>query len=309
VTTKKGTIMSDLFSPKRFDVPVNGGDLRVAQWGEDGPVILGLHGITASHMTWPYVARELSTDTRFVAPDLRGRGGSRELPGPYGMKVHADDCIAVLDNLGVESAVVVGHSMGGFVAAIMALHYPERISHLVLIDGGVPLFIPPPDMDLEQVLQAMLGPAIQRLDMTFESLEQYYDFWRPHPSVQDEGAWNELFEAYLAYDMMGEPPALRSKANKEAVLGDGRDSLVDEDLRVAVEKFSGPITFIRAPRGILNETPGLYSNDLAKDLVEKHPNITDVLIEDVNHYTVTTSERGAVQTATVIRKALQGVSA
>ena len=283
--------------------------MRVAQWGESGPVVLGLHGITASHMSWPYVARELSGSARFVAPDLRGRGGSRDLPGPYGMKVHASDCFAVLDHLGADRAVVVGHSMGGFVAAMMAMQRPERIAHLVLIDGGFPLFIPPPDVDLEQVLMAMLGPAIQRLDMKFASLEEYYDFWKPHPSVQEEGAWNELFEAYLAYDLMGEAPELRSKANKEAVLGDGRDSLADEDLRVAVDRFDGPITLLRAPRGILNETPGLYSNDFARELAEKHPNMRDVLIDDVNHYTITTSLRGAQATAAEIRKVLEQVPA
>ena len=301
--------MTELFNPERFDVPVAGGDLRVARWGDDGPAILALHGITASHMTWPYVALELSEESRFIAPDLRGRGGSRELPGPYGMRAHADDCIAVLDHLDIDKAVIVGHSMGGFVGAVAAMHYPDRVAHLVLIDGGVPLFIPPPDMDVEQVMLAMLGPAIQRLDMTFPSLEEYYGFWRPHPSVQDPGAWNELFEAYLAYDLMGEEPELRSKANKEAVLGDGRDTLVSEDLRVAVERFSGPITFIRAPRGILNETPGLYSNDLAKELAETHENLNPVLIDDVNHYTITTSERGAKATAAEIRKVLQQVPA
>ena len=301
--------MSDWLQPERFEVTTTGGNLTVARWGDSGPVVLGLHGITASHMSWPWVARELSNEVQFVAPDLRGRGGSRELPGPYGMKVHADDCIAILDHLGVDSCVVVGHSMGGFVAAIMGMHYPERISHLVLIDGGFPLFIPPPDADVDQILQVMLGPAIERLDMTFESLEQYYDFWRPHPSVQEEGGWNEVFEAYLAYDVMGEPPELRSKANKDAVVGDGRDTLVDEDLRVAIEKYPGPITLIRAPRGILNETPGLYSNDIAKDFTQRFPNLTDVLIEDVNHYTVTTKEQGAKQTAAVIRKVLEQVPA
>lgn len=301
--------MAEWLNPDRFDVPVAGGDLRVARWGESGPVILALHGITASHMSWPYVARDLSAESQFIAPDLRGRGGSRDLPEPYGMKTHADDCIAVLDYLDVEKAVVVGHSMGGFVAAVMALHHPDRIEHLVLIDGGVPFFVPPPDVDLEQLLMAMLGPAIQRLDMKFPSLEEYYDFWRPHPSVQEEGAWNELFEAYLAYDLMGEEPELFSKANKEAVLGDGRDTLVNEDLKIAVERFAGPITLIRAPRGILNETPGLYSNDLANDLTDKHANLNDVLIDDVNHYTVTTSERGAKATAAEIRKVLQQVPA
>ena len=58
--------MSDWLSPERFDVPVTGGNMRVAQWGESGPVVLGLHGITASHMSWPYVARELSGSARYT---------------------------------------------------------------------------------------------------------------------------------------------------------------------------------------------------------------------------------------------------
>lgn len=225
------------------------------------------------------------------------------------MRVHVDDCISVLDHLGVEQAVVVGHSMGGFVAAILALHHPERVSQLVLIDGGVPLPLPPPDVvDPEQLLTAMLGPAIQRLQMTFESLDKYYDFWHAHPSVQEEGGWNEVFEAYLAYDLMGEEPNLHSKTNVDAVFGDGRDTLESEDLKVAIEKITAPITFIRAPRGILNESPGLYSDEIANDLDERLPNFDSVLIDDVNHYTVTTSERGAMATAAEIRKVLQKAS-
>ena len=259
-------------------------------------------------MTWPFVARELSDEAQFVAPDLRGRGGSRELPEPFGMKAHADDCVAILDHLGADNAVVVGHSMGGFVAAILALHYPERVSQLVLIDGGVPLPVPPPDVvDTDQLLTAMLGPAVQRLKMTFESLDKYYDFWRVHPSVQEEGGWNEVFEAYLAYDMMGEEPNLHSKTNVDAVFGDGRDTLESEDLKTAVDKLAPPITFIRAPRGILNETPGLYSDEIANGLAARRPNVTNELIDDVNHYTVTTSERGAKQTAAVLREVLQKV--
>jgi len=301
--------VTDWLNPERFDVPVNGGNLRVARWGNDGPVILGLHGITASHMTWPWVARELSDNAQLVAPDLRGRGGSRELPGPYGMRAHADDCVAILDHLGVDQAVVVGHSMGGFVTAIMAMHYPERVSRVIFIDGGVPLPMPPPDVvDPEQLLTAMLGPAVQRLEMKFESLDKYYDFWRVHPSVQEEGGWNEVFEAYLAYDLMGEEPNLHSKTNVDAVFGDGRDTLESEDLKVAVEKTQAPITFIRAPRGILNETPGLYSDEIADDLGERIANFRNVTIDDVNHYTVTTSERGAKQTAGVIRDVLSEVA-
>jgi pimeloyl-ACP methyl ester carboxylesterase len=296
--------MTGWLDPETFDVPVDGGDLRVARWGQDGPVVLALHGITASHMTWPWVARELQDDMQFIAPDLRGRGGSRELPGPFGMKRHADDCIAVLDHLGVDKAVVLGHSMGGFVAAVLALHYPERISELILMDGGIALGELPPDADVDQLMTVMLGPAVQRLSMKFDSLESYYDFWRVHPSVQEEGAWNEVFEAYLAYDLMGEAPELHSKTSKDAVFEDGRDSFTSEDLKRFLDDYAGQVTLLRAPRGLLNETPGLYSNDLVKDLTSRYADLRVVLIEDVNHYTLSTSERGAKLVAEEIRAVL-----
>lgn len=296
--------MSDWLNPERFEVPVGGGNLCVARWGDRGPVVLAIHGITATHMSWPYVARELQDEAQVIAPDLRGRGGSRGLPGPYGMKAHADDCIAILDHLGVDKAVVLGHSMGGFVAAVMALHYPDRVSDLILMDGGIALGELPPDVDVEQMLKLMLGPATERLSMTFESLDSYYDFWRVHPSVQDEGAWNEVFEAYLAYDLMGEAPELHSKTLAEAVFADGRDTFTSEDLKRFLGDYDAPVTFIRAPRGILNESPGLYSNDFVKQLTAEHANVRDVLIEDVNHYTLSTSERGAKLVAEEVRGVL-----
>jgi pimeloyl-ACP methyl ester carboxylesterase len=296
--------MSDWLNPERFDVPVSGGELCVARWGDSGPVVVAIHGITATHMTWPWVARELQGEAQVIAPDLRGRGGSRDLPGPYGMRVHADDCVAILDHLGVEKAVVVGHSMGGFVAAVLALHYPERVADLILMDGGLTLGELPPEMDIDQFIDVALGPAAQRLSMTFESLDAYYDFWRVHPSVQDEGAWNEVFEAYLAYDLMGDAPELHSKTIADAVFADGRDSFTSEDLKRFLTDYQAPVTFIRAPRGILNETPGLYSNDLVKQLTAEHPHLRAVLIDDVNHYTLSTSERGAKLVAEEIRGVL-----
>jgi len=296
--------MADWLNPEKFDVAVDGGNLRVARWGDAGPVVLAIHGITATHMTWPWVARELQDEAQVIAPDLRGRGGSRDVPSPFGMRVHAEDCIAVLDHLGVDEAVVVGHSMGGFVAAVLALHHPERVSRLVLMDGGLVLGELPPNADIDQLMTVMLGPAVQRLSMKFESLESYYDFWRVHPSVQEEGAWNEVFEAYLAYDLMGDAPELHSKTVAEAVFEDGRDSFTSDDLKRFLRDYDAPVTFIRAPRGLLNETPGLYSNVLMEELTGAHPNLRDVLIDDVNHYTLSTSERGAKLVAEEIRAVL-----
>jgi pimeloyl-ACP methyl ester carboxylesterase len=123
----------------RLDVAVAGGALRVGLYGEGEPAVLGLHGVTANHLCWAPVARALGDGVRLVAPNLRGRAGSGSLPAPYGMAAHADDALAVLDAAGIDRAVVVGHSMGGFVALVLAHRHPDRIGALVLVDGGLPM--------------------------------------------------------------------------------------------------------------------------------------------------------------------------
>ena len=76
--------------PDALDVAVAGGSLRVATWPGTGTPVLAIHGITSSSRSWPLLAQHL--DQPVVAPDLRGRGRSNQLPGPVGLVAHADDC-------------------------------------------------------------------------------------------------------------------------------------------------------------------------------------------------------------------------
>ena len=69
-------------APHSFTVAVDGGDLFVGQWGDRGPVVLALHGITSSHLAWSIAGEQLTAEVQLIAPDLRGRGNSSELPGP-----------------------------------------------------------------------------------------------------------------------------------------------------------------------------------------------------------------------------------
>ena len=301
-----------LFAPTAVvPVPVRGGELAVGVWGPDdpaAPVVLAVHGITATHRSWPLVAAALP-HCRVVAPDLRGRGRSAGLPPPYGLARHAEDLEAVLDRLGVEEATVVGHSMGAFVAVSLAARVGARARGLVLVDGGLPLAPPPggtarPDATPEQVL----GPAAQRLTMTFESHEAYRDFWRAHPAFA--GRWNPTIEAYVDYDLEGEAPSLRPSTRLEAVATDagqlsGGDVLDGGSYEQALRGLDVPTTFLRAPRGLMDEPQALYPPDVAVRFRALVPHLRAIEVDDVNHYTIVMDAAGARAVAAATRE-IQG---
>jgi pimeloyl-ACP methyl ester carboxylesterase len=201
------------------------------------------------------------------------------------MTTHAADCVAVLDALGIEQATVVGHSMGGFVAAVLANRYPSRVGRLVLVDGGVPFDIPA-DTDP----QTVLGPAVQRLTMRFASREEYRDFWREHPSFE---SWNAAIESYVDYDLTGEPPELRSRVNADAVRADYLDLLTGDEPKTAYAALPRDTVFLRAERGMFNEPTGLYPNPDAIDL-----KVTTV--PGTNHYSIVLGDDGARAVATAL---------
>src|ERR1700760_2323973 len=100
-----------------LDVPVDGGNLRVLVWGTGTRVAVAVHGITASAMAWQAVPRRMPAGWTLAAPDLRGRGHSAELPGPWGLERHAADVTAVLRHFGGRAGPG-RHSMGADVAVV-----------------------------------------------------------------------------------------------------------------------------------------------------------------------------------------------
>ena len=282
------------------DAPVAGGALRVGRWGAGRRVVLGVHGVTASSVSLVPVARQLGDEFTLIAPDLRGRGGSNELPGPFGMAAHAADCAAVLDRLGTGPVTVVGESMGGFVGVVLAARRPDLVERLVLVDGGLPLPVPE-GIDVDTMIDAVLGPAVARLRQTFESVDSYLDFWRVHPALQED--WSADIEAYLRYDLMGEAPELRSRVSEAAVRADGAENLVDPGLVPdALASLQCDVVMLRATRGLLNQVPPLYPDEVVEPWRAVVPRFADEVVDDTNHYTIAFGERGAKTVADHVRR-------
>lgn len=294
--------MERTVSDATFVAPVAGGALAGGLWRPDaaGTPVLAVHGITATHRNWDLFAAALP-DRRVIAPDLRGRGRSNALPAPYGLVQHADDLAALLDAQGVDRVFVVGHSMGAFVSVRFAERHPDRVAGLALIDGGLP--VPNPDgvapADLPAVL---LGPALERLSMTFPSRDAYVGFWRRHPALGPY--WNDAIEAYVDYDVEGDEPSLRSSARADAVAVNAVELDGSAGYVEALLAAPGPVDFFRAPRGLLDAAP-LYPQPVVADWAARMPQLVVHDVADVNHYTIVMSELGAGSVIPVIRARIE----
>ncbi|MPZ72400.1 MAG: alpha/beta fold hydrolase [Nitriliruptorales bacterium] len=102
----------------------------------EGPPLLLVHGITSSAATWKDVIPTLARDHTVIAPDLLGHGQSAKPLGDYSLGAYASGIRDLLGMLGVESATVVGHSLGGGVAMQFAYLFPDRCNRLVLVASG-----------------------------------------------------------------------------------------------------------------------------------------------------------------------------
>lgn len=136
-------------------VKANGITLTCRAWGpEDAPPVLLLHCRGADGTDWTPIAERLATGAvpyRVYAPDLRGHGTS-DWPGTepgataevYAYEAMRDDLLGLLTGLGVERADVVGHSLGGIVAYLLAQEAPGVVRRLVLEDVPAPIAFDPP---------------------------------------------------------------------------------------------------------------------------------------------------------------------
>lgn len=99
----------------------------------DGLPIVFLHGFPHDRTLWTAQRVALAPHARCIVPDLRGFGHS-STHGPFSMDQYADDVIALLDWLGIESAVICGLSMGGYVSMALWRRHPDRVRGLVFCD-------------------------------------------------------------------------------------------------------------------------------------------------------------------------------
>jgi lipase len=280
---------------QRFLVPVSGGELAVFQYGNGtGEPVLLIHGVTSSNRAFQLFADSLIQRGKApFAVDLRGRGDSNTLPAPFGMRQHAQDMAAVIDHFGWTQPDVIGHSMGGFVAAALVGLYADKVGDVVFADGGVPLPMPP-GMTVEQIMPFVLGPAMTRLAMEFETKEAYRNYWKPQAAFAK--GWSSVLDEYVDYDLRGK----KASTNPQAVEEDSRDLFGDDLIVKSLQGLQKPSIFIKAERGLQNEEGGLYPMPVLDAVLPSYPMLKLEVLADCNHYDMFLEATGAEKVVHII---------
>jgi non-heme chloroperoxidase len=104
----------------------------VERGNADGTPVVMLHGVTDSWRSFEHVLPHLPDSIRAIAVTLRGHGDAPKPDAGYLIEDFAEDVVDLLDDLGIGRAIVVGHSMGSWVAQRVAINHPERLLGLVL---------------------------------------------------------------------------------------------------------------------------------------------------------------------------------
>lgn len=217
----------------------NGVRLHYARQGPtSGPAIVFLHGYSDSSFSFSRVMPLLPPELRAIAPDLRGHGDSDRPSVGYRMTDMANDVVQLMNALEIPSAILVGHSMGSFVAQAVAERAPERLTALMLVGSG-----PRPGNAGMIELGNQVAQLTDPVDEAFVRDFQYSCVARPVPDTFMAAAidnsrrmpsrvWKQVIAGLIEFEPLLPRPPIRT-----LVLGGRKDAVfsVDEQTQVALQ--------------------------------------------------------------------------
>ena len=281
----------------RGRVPGDSIQLAFGFWPGQGSPVVALHGLTASYLNFIGVAESLAGRLPLLSLDLRGRGDSDKPAGPYGFVQHAKDVAAAMRSFALGPSILVGHSMGAFIAAAVAHQFPELVSALLLVDGG---YVPDrgsgvaPDVDVN----AALLERVTQLRETYPSRQAYVALWRakPHMSGMD---WNPWMQAFFEYEVAGDGP-VKPKAYEAGVVADLSEGMRPDEIIARLRSLRVPVILMRAGHGFLPGQPPLFPDERLAEIRALVPHIEDRRFPADTHYTIMLGPSGASAVATAL---------
>jgi pimeloyl-ACP methyl ester carboxylesterase len=264
--------------PAMKRVKGDGVNIQLAVWEGDGKNVLCIHGLTANCRCWDVIAQALSGDHRVLAMDLRGRGLSDKPPRGYSIESHCNDIRAVLKDLGLKQAVLMGHSLGAFISIVFAARYPDLVDRIILVDGGGKLS----EAQMNKFF-ASIKPSLDRLGTVFPSFETYLEMMKQAPFLKP---WSQALEVYFKYEVEDvDGGGIRSRIRREHITEED-ENLRKVDISEFYSKLSCPVLILRAPEDLLAEDDILLPEKALERMLREIPDARSFEVKGTNHYTI-----------------------
>ena len=254
--------------------PEDSGDPREKE------TIIAIHGLTGTHKNMHYYAEALKGENRFIALDLRGRGNSSKMDPEPSIFNHAKDVIDLINELEIECPVLMGHSMGAFIAAIVASQL-KSVKGLILLDGAA-------QMSSHQ--QDIVKPSLGRLNKEYMTKEYYVKEVKELYGRLGV-AWTPALQEVVEYEIHQVDDHWKHKSAGEKILEDF-ESFYSFNPKEIMQNVLCKTLLVYA-KGEIGPLPPLF---LKKDydVTRQHtPNLT-MITSDCNHYTMVFEKRDEI---------------
>lgn len=252
-------------------VNVGGRNLAVTVDGEGDKTVVFLHGLTGQQNNFYHLIERLKPFCTTVAVDLAGRGMSDPTP-KSSVPQHATDVIVLLKQLQIEEPILVGHSMGAFIASIIASELPN-VKGAVYLDGAC---------KIEPSMSEALKPSLGRLQKQYDSKQAYLQEMQQLYSFLGI-TWTDTIEQSVLYEVKEEDGVWKTAMHAQNILED-LQGFADYDVKIIAEKVSCPVFLVIATGGI-GFMPALFNETLFEPTIA-HTKQIEVIQTSSNHYTM-----------------------
>lgn len=261
--------------------------LGLRSWGRPGrgPCVVALHGLTSTGDVWADLAarvRAVVPGACVLAPDLPGRGGSVAVPAPPGLDGLADRVVAAVRERATEPVVVVGHSMGAFLAPLVAARLGPRLAGVVLLDGGC---APQPSPVLHPlVVRAVSTLQGRRLARAWEDVDAFVQAVEGR-AVAHRPDLLPAVRTWSAAALTGPPGALRVALDRRRLADDAVDTLCGPTRLPVIAGTGVPVRLLAATRGADDRRAPFLSDAALATAKAQLPRL-HVERVDANHVTI-----------------------
>jgi pimeloyl-ACP methyl ester carboxylesterase/DNA-binding SARP family transcriptional activator len=218
-------------------IPLEEITMHVVDWPGEEPSILAIHGSAGHAYGLTALGERLAPDVRFVAVDLRGHGFSDKPATGYGVEEHVEDVLQLIDALGLERPILLGHSIGGAVATFAAEAGGDRVGGLVLFDAvvGDRRFV-----DGASFVVESFGAS---LEQRFAAFDEYHGRWLAEP---EDSPWRRWLERSDRMELAPLPNGmLRRRGLREALAAEWT-SVARADALGALSRVAVPVLVVHA---------------------------------------------------------------